>query len=379
MAKAVSTDPSKATGGDLGWIDSTADRGSRLAGGRLQARCQRRDRRHPRRRRHVPDRARHRDRPGRRSTRPGTRSSPTPKISQAAYRAAIQSEVDPRRRSATRSSPTPAPSGPAEAGPGALHPGARQRPPATERDQGPPHPVLAEGRPVRARRALPTTDPTLDGGPAQRPRRPTTRSRPTRSSSTSSPARRATRPRPAATTGPAASCRTSIDDERARLDPAFADGDPQADGLQPGDLLAPFKSAFGWHVVQVMYRPPDIDEMAKLKTQAEGGTRLRPARPRLLGGPEGRHRRRHRLGRQRPARRPPDGGDPRDARRTASATSSTIPDDGLYLFKVIDEKTAAPDEDQLATIKAERVQQLVRRQEGRGHDHPRPPPDASVD
>src|SRR5205823_12749092 len=39
-------------------------------------------------------------------------------------------------------------------------------------------------------------------------------------------------------------------------------------GLKPGDLLPPFQSAFGWHVVQIMYGPPDSDEMNKLKTQA---------------------------------------------------------------------------------------------------------------
>jgi len=29
-----------------------------------------------------------------------------------------------------------------------------------------------------------------------------------------------------------------------------------------------------------------------------------------------------------------------------------VPNDGLYLFKVLEEKTAAPDKDQLATIKS---------------------------
>ena len=30
-----------------------------------------------------------------------------------------------------------------------------------------------------------------------------------------------------------------------------------------------------------------------------------------------------------------------------------VPNDGLYLFKILDEKTAAPDADQLATIKSD--------------------------
>ena len=40
-------------------------------------------------------------------------------------------------------------------------------------------------------------------------------------------------------------------------------------GLKPGDILAPVKSAFGWHVIQVMYRPTDDD-------LAEGRSRPRP-------------------------------------------------------------------------------------------------------
>jgi parvulin-like peptidyl-prolyl isomerase len=42
-------------------------------------------------------------------------------------------------------------------------------------------------------------------------------------------------------------------------------------GLKPGDLLEPVRSAFGWHVIQVMYFPPDVDQAKKLKTEAEGG------------------------------------------------------------------------------------------------------------
>ena len=42
-------------------------------------------------------------------------------------------------------------------------------------------------------------------------------------------------------------------------------------GLKPGDILEPVRSAFGWHVIQVMYFPPDVDEAKKLKTEAEGG------------------------------------------------------------------------------------------------------------
>jgi hypothetical protein len=43
------------------------------------------------------------------------------------------------------------------------------------------------------------------------------------------------------------------------------------DGLKPGEVLEPVRSAFGWHVIQVMYFPPDLDEAKKLKADAEGG------------------------------------------------------------------------------------------------------------
>jgi parvulin-like peptidyl-prolyl isomerase len=38
-----------------------------------------------------------------------------------------------------------------------------------------------------------------------------------------------------------------------------------------GEVLEPFRSSFGWHVVQVMYHPPDQAQMDKLKTEADGG------------------------------------------------------------------------------------------------------------
>jgi len=138
--------------------------------------------------------------------------------------------------------------------------------------------------------------------------------------------------------------------EASGLDSAFAAA-ILADGLQPGQLLAPFKSAFGWHVVQVMYRPPDSDEMAKLKSQAESGTRFEDLVRDFSDGPHS-----------------GAGGSlgwvangQLDDRLTAAIMAApangysdivSIPNDGLYLFKITGEKTAAPDADQLATIKS---------------------------
>ena len=42
-------------------------------------------------------------------------------------------------------------------------------------------------------------------------------------------------------------------------------------GLEPGQLLEPVKSAYGWHVIQVMYRPTDDAWLKGLKTKADAG------------------------------------------------------------------------------------------------------------
>lgn len=54
------------------------------------------------------------------------------------------------------------------------------------------------------------------------------------------------------------------------IDPAFAQAIFQP-GLQPGQLLPPVKSSFGWHVIQVMHFPTDMEWANKLKQQAEAG------------------------------------------------------------------------------------------------------------
>lgn len=42
-----------------------------------------------------------------------------------------------------------------------------------------------------------------------------------------------------------------------------------AEGVEPGQILAPFKTDFGWHVVHVMYGPTDLDQLASLKRQVD--------------------------------------------------------------------------------------------------------------
>ena len=140
-------------------------------------------------------------------------------------------------------------------------------------------------------------------------------------------------------------------DPSSQIDEAFAAAIFK-DGVKPGDLLPPFKSSFGWHVVQVMYAPPDIDEMNKLKTQAAtAGTDFGQLVRDFSDGPKAGL-----------------GGDigwvhqgQLDDRLTTKILATPVgsftdtidlPSDGVYLFKVTAEKTAAPDADQLKTIKA---------------------------
>ena len=139
-------------------------------------------------------------------------------------------------------------------------------------------------------------------------------------------------------------------DKTSSIDPAFAAAIFK-DGLKPGDLIAPFKSSFGWHVVQLMYGPPDSDEIAKLRTQAmAAGADFGQIVRDFSDGPKAGL-----------------GGDigwvhqgQLDDRLTKAILATPvgsftdvidIPGDGLYVFKINAEKTAVPDADQLKTIK----------------------------
>jgi parvulin-like peptidyl-prolyl isomerase len=123
-----------------------------------------------------------------------------------------------------------------------------------------------------------------------------------------------------------------------------------APDAKPGVLLKPIKTSFGWHVVQIMYGPPDIDHLKELKTQADGGADFAAlARDNSEATSAG------------------DGGDlgwiakgQLDDQLTAAIfqtpigkTSDTvvIPGDGVYLFKVLGEETRTPEGRQLDSIK----------------------------
>ncbi len=139
-------------------------------------------------------------------------------------------------------------------------------------------------------------------------------------------------------------------DSSSQVDAAFKAA-ILAPGLQPGQLLAPVKSAFGWHVIQVMYRPPDLEWLNSLKTKANGGADFATlARDNSEATTAG------------------IGGDlgwiakgQLDARQeagifgtTVGSTSSivAVPNDGIYLFKVLAEETRTPEGKQLDQIKS---------------------------
>ena len=129
-----------------------------------------------------------------------------------------------------------------------------------------------------------------------------------------------------------------------------------APGLTEGQILEPVKSAFGWHVIQVMYRPTDQARMEKIKSEADGGKDFGVlARDESYGTSSG------------------SGGDlgwivkgELDDKLTDAIWATPVgktseivnltdaansSDDGLYLFKVFAEETRAPEGRQLDTLK----------------------------
>jgi parvulin-like peptidyl-prolyl isomerase len=129
-----------------------------------------------------------------------------------------------------------------------------------------------------------------------------------------------------------------------------------APGLKDGEILKPFKTEFGWHVVQVMYHQPDSAAMESLRNRiVSGSDDFEQAARDYSEGPEA-----------------GEGGDKGwtakgliDERllRTIFETPVgevsqivEIPDGGLFLYKVLEERTQKPDEEQADTIEARAFQ-----------------------
>ena len=140
-------------------------------------------------------------------------------------------------------------------------------------------------------------------------------------------------------------------DKSSSVDPAFAAAIFK-DGVKPGDLLAPIKSSFGWHVIQIMYPPPDLDEITKLRTQAmTAGADFGQIVRDFSDGPKAG------LGGDLGWVHQGQLDDRLMAKILATPAGSftdviDIPNDGLYVFKVNADQTAAPDATQLKTITA---------------------------
>ena len=139
-------------------------------------------------------------------------------------------------------------------------------------------------------------------------------------------------------------------DAESGIDQAFKDAIFKP-GLADGDILEPFKSAFGWHLVQIMYHPTDLEHLKEVKTEADGGADFA-----LLARDTSE------------SETASTGGDIgwvakgqldealTDAIFAAQVGKTTEPvvveDDGTYLYKVLAEETRTPEGRQLEQIRA---------------------------
>jgi parvulin-like peptidyl-prolyl isomerase len=127
-------------------------------------------------------------------------------------------------------------------------------------------------------------------------------------------------------------------------------------GLKDGEILKPFKTEFGWHVVQILYHQPDSAQMEKLREEiASGKLDFEDAARDYSDGNEA-----------------GKGGDKgwiapglMDARLLRAIYETPIgemsqivdiPNGGLFLYKVLEERTQKPDAQQKATIEARAFQ-----------------------
>jgi parvulin-like peptidyl-prolyl isomerase len=139
-------------------------------------------------------------------------------------------------------------------------------------------------------------------------------------------------------------------DSASSIDETFRDA-IVAPGLEAGELLEPVKSSFGWHVIQVMYLPPDIDRMNELKAEADAGadfaTLARDNSEHESSGAGGD------IGWIARGQLESSLIDAIFATEVGEASPVvTVEDDGLYLFKVLEEEVRTPEGRQLEELRA---------------------------
>ena len=180
--------------------------------------------------------------------------------------------------------------------------------------------------------------------PTARPSRPGPGSRTTRTCSTPSPATESDEGQAQGPTGSGG--KLPFFDSQSQVDDAFKAA-ILAPGLKDGQILDPVKSAFGWHIIQVMYHPTEADHFKTLKSEADNGTDFGILARDTSVAPTAGSRRRHGLDRQGPARRQADRRHLRDADRQDLRGRCQSPSDGTYLFKVLAEENRTPEGKQL--------------------------------
>ena len=137
-------------------------------------------------------------------------------------------------------------------------------------------------------------------------------------------------------------------DSTSGVDPEFEKA-ILAPGLKDGQILPPVKSAFGWHVIQVMYHPTDEDHLKALKDQADNGAdfgvlaRDNSNAPTAGSGGD--------LGWVAKGQLADDLTNAIFAAPIGkTSTVVTMPGDGVYLFKVAAEETRTPEGRQLEEL-----------------------------
>jgi hypothetical protein len=136
----------------------------------------------------------------------------------------------------------------------------------------------------------------------------------------------------------------------SELAPAFATAilDPN---VKPGQLLEPVKTEFGWHVIQIMYRAPDIDRARAIKTALDGGADFAEYARSDSYGPEA-----------------ADGGelgwiarfqldqtleDAIFAGTVGKVTDPVEASDGIHIYKILEEQVRPLDEDQRPIVESQ--------------------------